>query len=186
MWAAQHCPIQFFSTLNKWQYFAVYTAKSNNNCCNGDKTRIGRCFTANIVHVALSTIVNNIVTPHSGLTILFNFVSNYEQCWQQNIVQSCYDTGSKCFPLLTAKNDRMFKLDENNTEQCRATYIVDSCKQYWTRFLCVLVLRTQGKIMFVVLFWVQTWQESNLRPLERQPKALPTELRGQVGSVNWI
>jgi hypothetical protein len=36
----------------------------------------------------LSTILNNIVEPESGL--LFNIVDNCEQCGQQNIVQSCF------------------------------------------------------------------------------------------------
>jgi hypothetical protein len=34
--------------------------------------------------------LNNIVEPESGLTILFNIVDSYEQCGQQNIVQSCF------------------------------------------------------------------------------------------------
>ena len=38
----------------------------------------------------LSTILNNIVEPESGVTILFNIVDSYEQCGQQNIVQSCF------------------------------------------------------------------------------------------------
>jgi hypothetical protein len=38
----------------------------------------------------LSTILNNIVEPESGVTILFNVVDSYEQCGQQNIVQSCF------------------------------------------------------------------------------------------------
>ena len=37
----------------------------------------------------LSTILNNIVTPDSGSTILFNIVDKCEQRGQQNIVQSC-------------------------------------------------------------------------------------------------
>ena len=52
-------------------------------------------------------------------------------------------------------------------------------------------------MMLVMLLWVYIhtagklekyacprW-ESNLRPLEYQPNALPTELRGQVGSSMW-
>jgi hypothetical protein len=35
----------------------------------------------------LSTILNNVVEPESGVTILFNIVDSYEQCGQQNIVQ---------------------------------------------------------------------------------------------------
>jgi hypothetical protein len=38
----------------------------------------------------LSTMLNNIVEPESGVTILFNIVDNCEQCGQQNIVQSCF------------------------------------------------------------------------------------------------
>jgi hypothetical protein len=38
----------------------------------------------------LSTILNNIVEPESGVTILFNIVDNCEQCGQQSIVQSCF------------------------------------------------------------------------------------------------
>ena len=38
----------------------------------------------------LSTILNNMVEPESGVTILFNIVDNCEQCGQQNIVQSCF------------------------------------------------------------------------------------------------
>ena len=51
--------------------------------------RIEQCFAAHVVHT-LSTILNNIVEPESGVTILFNIVDNCEQCWQQNIVQSCF------------------------------------------------------------------------------------------------
>ena len=36
----------------------------------------------------LSTMLNNIVTPDSGSTILFNIVDKCEQCGQHNIVQS--------------------------------------------------------------------------------------------------
>jgi 3D (Asp-Asp-Asp) domain-containing protein len=51
----------------------------------------------NVLLPTLFTVVNNIeqycVTPDSGSTILFNIVDilldNYEQCGQQNIVQSC-------------------------------------------------------------------------------------------------
>jgi hypothetical protein len=38
----------------------------------------------------LSTILNNIVEPESGVAILFNIVDNCEQCGQHNIVQSCF------------------------------------------------------------------------------------------------
>ena len=35
-------------------------------------------------------ILNNIVEPELGGTILFNIVDNCEQCGQQSIVQSCF------------------------------------------------------------------------------------------------
>jgi hypothetical protein len=38
----------------------------------------------------LSTILNNIVEPESGVTILFNIADNCEQCGPHNIVQSCF------------------------------------------------------------------------------------------------
>jgi transcription elongation factor Elf1 len=38
----------------------------------------------------LSTILNNIVEPKSGVTILFNIVDNCKQCGQQSIFQSCF------------------------------------------------------------------------------------------------
>jgi hypothetical protein len=43
----------------------------------------------NALLLTLFTVVNNIVTPDSGKTILFNIVDKCEQCGQQNIVQSC-------------------------------------------------------------------------------------------------
>ena len=33
---------------------------------------------------------HNVVEPESGVTILFNIDDSYEQCGQQNIVQSCF------------------------------------------------------------------------------------------------
>jgi hypothetical protein len=38
----------------------------------------------------LSIILNNIVEPESGVTILFNIIDNCEQFGQQSIVQSCF------------------------------------------------------------------------------------------------
>jgi hypothetical protein len=38
----------------------------------------------------LSTILNNIVEPESGVPILFNIVDNCEQCEPHSIVQSCF------------------------------------------------------------------------------------------------
>jgi transcription elongation factor Elf1 len=37
-----------------------------------------------------STLLNNIVEPESGVTILFNIIDNCEQRGQQRIVQSCF------------------------------------------------------------------------------------------------
>jgi hypothetical protein len=47
----------------------------------------------------LSTILNNIVTPDSGSTILLNIVDKCEQRGQQNIVQSCWAAGSAFFAV---------------------------------------------------------------------------------------
>ena len=38
----------------------------------------------------LLTVLNSLVTPDSGLTMLFNIVNSLEQCGQQNIVQYCF------------------------------------------------------------------------------------------------
>ena len=43
----------------------------------------------NVLLPTLFIVVNNIVTPDSGSTILFSIVDKCEQCGQQNIVQSC-------------------------------------------------------------------------------------------------
>jgi hypothetical protein len=40
----------------------------------------------NVVRPTLFTLVNNIVEPESGVTILFNIVDNCEQCRPHNIV----------------------------------------------------------------------------------------------------
>ena len=62
-----------------------YTAKNAEPAAQQDWTMLccPRCS-------HLSTILNNVVEPESGVTILFNIVDNYEQCGQQNIVQSCF------------------------------------------------------------------------------------------------
>ena len=44
------------------------------------------CTQSNIANI----ILNNVVEPESGVTVLFNIVDSYEQCGQQNIVQSCF------------------------------------------------------------------------------------------------
>ena len=43
----------------------------------------------------LLSSLNNIVTPDSVSTILFNVDNNYEQCGQHNTVQSCSTVGSE-------------------------------------------------------------------------------------------
>ena len=53
----------------------------------------------------LSTIMFNIVTPDPGSTVLFHIVDNYEQCGQQNNVQSWYTTGSE-FLAVYAQNKK--------------------------------------------------------------------------------
>jgi hypothetical protein len=51
----------------------------------------------------LSTILNIIVEPESGVTILFNVVDNCEQCGQQSIVQSCFH--QYCINLIVFTRD---------------------------------------------------------------------------------
>jgi hypothetical protein len=46
--------------------------------------RTEQCFAA-LSTINLSTILNNIVEPESGVTIFFNIVDNCEQCGQQNL-----------------------------------------------------------------------------------------------------
>jgi hypothetical protein len=57
--------------------------------------------------------LNNVVELESGVTILFNIVDSYEQCGQQNIVQSC-------FHQYTAKTHRLLQVDIDRREQCCA------------------------------------------------------------------
>ena len=70
----------------------------------------------------LSTILNNIVEPESGVTISFNIVDNCEQCGQQNIVQSC-------FHQLLQQPDRIYP--------CRLFYLYNNCV---STFLTVFIL----------------------------------------------
>ena len=43
------------------------------------------------------TVLNSIVTPDSGSTMLFNIVNSPEQCGQQNTVQYCFrQLGTSC------------------------------------------------------------------------------------------
>ena len=44
----------------------------------------------NVLPPTLFIVVNNIVEPESGGTMLNNIVDNIEQCEQQNIVQSWF------------------------------------------------------------------------------------------------
>ena len=45
----------------------------------------------------LWTILDNVVEPELGVTMLKNIVDNCEQCGQQNIVQSCsYQPSTGC------------------------------------------------------------------------------------------
>ena len=61
----------------------------------------------------LLTVLNSIVTPDSGSTMLFNTVNSLEQCGQQNIVQYCFhlQLGTSCtFSLIfccVAKNEQL-------------------------------------------------------------------------------
>ena len=53
----------------------------------------------NVLLPTLFIAVNNIVTPDSGSTTLFNIVDKCEQRGQQNIAQSCSATGSAFFAV---------------------------------------------------------------------------------------
>ena len=66
-----------------------YTAKII-NLFRVDENRIAQ-YCAACPHCSmLSAILDNIVAPESGVTMLNNIVNNIEQCGQQNIVQSCF------------------------------------------------------------------------------------------------
>ena len=58
------------------------------NGTSADWIRFENMFASRCSH--LSTILNNVVEPESGVTILFNIVDSYEQCGQKNIVQTCF------------------------------------------------------------------------------------------------
>jgi hypothetical protein len=68
-----------------WKPWHWYTAKNAEPAVQQDWTMFCCPYCSH-----LSTILNNIVEPESGVTILFNIVDNYEQCGQQSIVQSCF------------------------------------------------------------------------------------------------
>ena len=57
-----------FHNLDKWE-FRLHGQKRS-GCCNVDENRIEQCLAAHIVHMQLSTILNNIVTPDSGYNIV--------------------------------------------------------------------------------------------------------------------
>jgi hypothetical protein len=87
-WAAKHCSVLLSTcthvkTLRLMQYW--WKQDWTMFCCP---------------HCSwLSTTLNNIVTPDSGSTILFNIVDKCEQRGQQNIVQSCWAGGSAFFAV---------------------------------------------------------------------------------------
>jgi hypothetical protein len=62
----------------------LYTAKNDQVVAILMKTGLN-----NVVRPTLFTVVNNIVTPDSGSSILFNVVDKCEQRGPHNIVQSC-------------------------------------------------------------------------------------------------
>jgi hypothetical protein len=85
------------ATTSHFRYFHLTrsTRSSMRRCPLHGKKRRARCSTGlnNVLLPTLFTLVNNmnsIVEPESGVTILFNIVDSYEQCGQQNIVQSCF------------------------------------------------------------------------------------------------
>ena len=78
--------IDFFNPLN---FRAHYAADPNNILYTRPKI-MSLHYNRIVPHcLSLSTTLNNIVEPESGVTMLFNVVNNLEQCGQHNIVQSC-------------------------------------------------------------------------------------------------
>jgi hypothetical protein len=68
----------------------TYTAKRDQVVAILMKTGLTNVLLPTMPHCSqLSTILNNIVTPDSGSTTVFNIVDKCEQRGQQNIVQSC-------------------------------------------------------------------------------------------------
>ena len=57
----------------------------------------------------LLTILNNVIEPESGVTMLKNVVENCEQCGQQNIFQSCSHQPSQVvhFLLCTSRQQQV-------------------------------------------------------------------------------
>jgi hypothetical protein len=64
-----------------------YTAKNDQVVAILMKTGLNNALLPTLFTV--STVLNNIVAPDSGSTVLFNIVDKCEQRGQQNIVQSC-------------------------------------------------------------------------------------------------
>jgi hypothetical protein len=84
----QHHRIETYRRLtqqNRCYAMIHYTAKNAEPAAQQDWTMFCRPHCSH-----LSIILNNIVEPQSGVTILFNIVDNCEQCGQQSIVQSCF------------------------------------------------------------------------------------------------
>ena len=68
-------------------YLAIHGKKRRARCSTGQQDWTMFCC-PRCSH--LSTILNNIVEPELGVTILFNIIDKCEQCGQQSIVQSCF------------------------------------------------------------------------------------------------
>jgi hypothetical protein len=81
----------------------------------------------------LSTILNNVVEPESGVTIMFNIVDSYEQCGQQNIVQSCFHQYCINLSVFT----RVASLGNRFAHKYSKRYvmgIIVYCKVNWNQF----------------------------------------------------
>jgi hypothetical protein len=78
--------------------------------------------------------LNSIVEPESGVTTLFNIVDSYEQCGQQNIVQSCfhqYCVNQSVFTRVHGKKRRArYSTGLNNVLQPTLFTLVNNIEQY--------------------------------------------------------
>ena len=72
-----------------------WSDKENERWRSGTHKKLTTCCNANQHCSRFSTILSSIVTPDSDRTVSFVIVDNYEQCWKQNIVQSCFTADSK-------------------------------------------------------------------------------------------
>jgi hypothetical protein len=89
----------------------------------------------------LSTILNNIVEPESGVTTLFNIVDNCEQCGQQSIVQSCFH--QYCINLSVFCRVSRLKIEKINNlfEQVDINRREQGCAAHYEQYIVNMLLQ---------------------------------------------